>query len=204
MNQTIPPYEHLEIGVRNQDLPQFIFKYRTIDSTKKLLENNSLWFSSPKDFNDPFDCQIIPDTNNTVEQIEQYIRKNTPGTFTDKEIVAHAAKFQNENIWQDYMKIAADRCINSTGVCCFSKNKKNLLMWSHYADSHTGVCLKFDILKDADFFHVILPVIYRQDYPVYNHLENSESFTTSMFLSKSTGWEYEEELRILKLNKNGL
>src|SRR5438552_5198124 len=31
------------------------------------------------------------------------------------------------------------------GVLCFSKNWKNPLLWSHYAEKHKGLCLGFDI-----------------------------------------------------------
>jgi hypothetical protein len=30
-------------------------------------------------------------------------------------------------------------------ILCFSRNWDNLLLWSHYGDSHTGVCLGFEI-----------------------------------------------------------
>src|ERR1700731_4449263 len=33
----------------------------------------------------------------------------------------------------------------SKGLLCFSRNWDNLLLWSHYAASHTGLCLGFDI-----------------------------------------------------------
>ena len=32
-------------------------------------------------------------------------------------------------------------------VCCFSGTDKNILMWSHYADYHQGICLKFKSYK---------------------------------------------------------
>lgn len=31
------------------------------------------------------------------------------------------------------------------GLLCFSRNWDNLLLWSHYGRSHTGICLGFDI-----------------------------------------------------------
>ena len=31
------------------------------------------------------------------------------------------------------------------GLICFSKNWRNPVMWSHYADSHKGIALEFDI-----------------------------------------------------------
>lgn len=205
MNHKISPTQLLEIGVRNQQIPQFIYKYRTVDFAKKLLENNSLWFSSPKEFNDPFDCQIVPTTNNTEKEIAEFLRKNTFGQISEKYITERSfAIFKEPNQWKKYIENTFDKIINSSGICCFTLNEKNLLMWSHYTDSHKGVCLKFDILKDPDFFVYPLPVIYRQDYPIYNHLGNSDSVVKNMVLTKSLDWKYEGEIRILKMNTNGL
>jgi len=34
------------------------------------------------------------------------------------------------------------------GVLCFSRSWNNVLMWSHYADRHKGICLGFDVLDE--------------------------------------------------------
>ncbi len=36
-------------------------------------------------------------------------------------------------------------------VSCFSETCDSILMWSHYADSHKGVCIEFEN-EDNDFF----------------------------------------------------
>jgi hypothetical protein len=33
---------------------------------------------------------------------------------------------------------------SSVGIYCVSTNYDDVLMWSHYADSHKGICLEFD------------------------------------------------------------
>ena len=33
----------------------------------------------------------------------------------------------------------------TTAILCFSRNWDNLLLWSHYGDSHKGICMGFDI-----------------------------------------------------------
>ena len=43
----------------------------------------------------------------------------------------------------------AKRVAQRKGIACFLSNCDNLLMWAHYADSHKGVCLKFNILEDT-------------------------------------------------------
>ena len=41
------------------------------------------------------------------------------------------------------------------GLICFSKSWHNPLMWGHYAEKHTGMCLGFDVPDN-----VLAPVIY--------------------------------------------
>lgn len=201
----IPLNTLIEIGVKKNQLSQFLFKYRTIDSTKKILDNNSLWFSNPNEFNDPFDCQIVPNTNNTLEEIETFIRNNLEDKINEIEIKALAkGAFETPGKWKDLIEGVFSKTINKTGICCFTINEKNLLMWSHYAESHNGTCMKFDILKDPDFFVYPLPINYRDDYPDYNHLGDKQTLVKDVILSKSNNWNYEQEIRVLKIQKKGL
>jgi len=75
-------------------------------------------------------------------------------------------------------------------------------MWAHYADSHKGVCLKFDILEDTDLFSPAKKVEYSKIYPEYDYLTNKNDFVNQMFFTKSNEWSYEGEVRVLK-NKRG-
>ncbi|MGY4090873.1 DUF2971 domain-containing protein [Aeromonas hydrophila] len=46
----------------------------------------------------------------------------------------------------------------SRGVFCFSKDGKNMLMWSHYGDEHKGICIGYS--NDRKPTPNIRPVIY--------------------------------------------
>ena len=91
--------------------------------------------------------------------------------------------------------------ISSVGYYSMTTKPDNLLMWAHYADSHRGVCIKFDILKDLDTFLVPLPVDYNEQYIDFNML-NSDLL--SVLRRKSPDWEYEDEYRIIKTDYQGL
>ena len=46
-------------------------------------------------------------------------------------------------------------------VACFTENNIFPLMWSHYADSHKGLCLEYDLTRlPKGYRYGILPVIY--------------------------------------------
>ena len=61
------------------DFPPILYKYRRWDDLyhKRILENNELYLSSPKHFNDPFDCRIPEDYYllNNDDLKNQYIEK---------------------------------------------------------------------------------------------------------------------------------
>ena len=97
------------------------------------------------------------------------------------------------------------------GILCFSKNWKNPLLWSHYADRHKGVALKFQIK-----YEIALPVKYRNERFKINLIEKkkqkqsvSRKEIEGLWLTKFVSWSYEEEIRIVCnqsycLKRNGL
>ncbi len=196
--------ERLLSDIHNKQLPQYLFKYRTIDSTKKLLKNNSLYFATPKDFNDPFDCQIVPNTDNTKEEIISFLN-----TITKEKMGELIEPFMNEvlkdpDIWMKITKIIFGELINEHGTCCFTEDEKNLLMWSHYTCNHQGTCIKFNLQKDPDFFVWPMPIIYAKNYPDFNPAKNTDRLVQDLMLTKSLDWKYEKEMRIMKHNHIGL
>lgn len=54
----------LKIKLENGELPNTIYCYHAINEhSLDTLKVNSLWFSSPDRFNDPFDCKVYPEKN---------------------------------------------------------------------------------------------------------------------------------------------
>lgn len=56
----------------------------------------------------------------------------------------------------------------SIGISCFSETPTNLLMWSHYADKHSGVCVEYDFSRMFSTVpnSLILPVSYSKKRPL--------------------------------------
>jgi hypothetical protein len=196
----------LPAAVENGDIPRYLYKYRVIDDNLfKIIENNELWFSSPESFNDPFDCQIFIDANYSQIQLEEVIRATSKTKLSDgkirdiaKQAISEPGKL--EKILNDSFR----KLINTHGICCFAKTEETTLLWSHYTECHTGVCLKFDVLADPLFFSVPLPVIYQKEYPYYNHSVNQRELANKLILTKSDSWSYEGEVRVIKFHPPGL
>ena len=103
-------------------------------------------------------------------------------------------------------------------ITCFSKRNDSILMWSHYGDSHKGVCFEFEDNRD-----IYKDVVYSNKRPQINikkligkiffneHINNknddsyNEYIETIMnqFFVKLNDWNYEKEIRcLLSAEKN--
>lgn len=112
----------------------------------------------------------------------------------------------NSTIQKDFNRLRLEK-LSKIGVCCFSKNNTNLLMWAHYADSHKGICIEFD--EKYMPFSKAFNVQYESNIPELNTdllFENEENpeFIQKLLSFKSTDWKDEQEMRILhqETNKN--
>lgn len=194
--------QFLKKAIDEGSIPRYLYKFKSINSHfDELITKKELWFSKPVEFNDPFDCQISADSDCTYHEIVQYLEETTSTRKTSYEIETMAKIcFENPAYFNKIINEGIRTKINSSGVCCFSKNKDNILMWSHYASCHSGLCLKFDLLKDEKFFIFPLVVSYKENYPIYNHIKDKDRLIEVIVNTKAKNWEYEDEVRIMKFN----
>lgn len=102
----------------------------------------------------------------------------------------------------------------------FSEDKSNLLMWAHYADQYSGMCVQYNFSEFCDdILCHLFPVHYSNtrrkskslEYTVQELISikkaNAENYYPEetnylkdimyLFLSKSKAWKYEKEWRIV-------
>ncbi len=202
---TIVESKLIEQGVIQKSRNQLIYKYRSIEQGAEILASSQLYFSTPDKFNDPFDCQLSVNSQNTDQEIYDYFVRYFGKSIPDN-VLQDLIKQTKDNPdrWQEILDESIKQTTNKTGVCCFSINMSNLLLWSHYAEQHKGICLGFDIEKDADFFKYPLMIRYSSVYPIFNHIKEQQDLVDKLLQTKSKDWSYEEELRIMKINSSGL
>jgi Protein of unknown function (DUF2971) len=88
-------------------------------------------------------------------------------------------------------------------LVCASAIYDSILMWSHYADNHTGLVLAFDTTEPP--FSQIPPdcwlrVRYSDTKPDYIFSHKQQEFQQKMFAvagTKASAWAYEREVRII-------
>ena len=175
-----------------------LYKYKSLSTTEELKHARSLicdseiYFSSPLDFNDPFDCRPGFRIGGTEEDKEKFVGELIEIT---PEHMAMIDKTKLETtIRNNFLK----ECENmGVGLCCFSEINDEILMYSHYSSSHQGFCLEFEVPNETSFFGSARKVNYSNEYPIVDPLSHSpEKDLENMFLSKSRKWEYEKERRI--------
>jgi hypothetical protein len=147
--------------------------------------------SKKSELNDPFDSTYTISLENYLKlYFEKY-----PSLKDDKEhIELVTSRFnwkieQGENDWINDI----DEFQSKLRVTCFTEDGNNPLMWSHYANNHTGVCLKFEPSKDSNFENAIFPVSYTD--ALVEAKDSSD--LKKCLLTKLDSWSIEKEWRIL-------
>ena len=191
---------------------EYFYRYRHFDddeckkSLERLLSRNEMILSSPASFNDPYDCRLHYTTAGTERQKRAYFKNMSRlihPEMSKGEVNAYAVKFlkrynRPETNFDELFKEAYyERACKSFGMVCLTKVPDNILMWSHYASSHSGICLQFESnLKTSSIFWLLKKVYYTQTYPVVDFTTAEEDeIITKGFLTKAIDWEYENEYR---------
>ncbi len=185
--------------------PTIIYKYTNPDTALKILSTNTIMFSNPSDFNDPFDCnQSMVDWTLTEEGLSKTVNRAF-STLNRQERRNKIKEFsRNKKKVVATYRDAYEKTKSDMGICCFSKNCDNLLLWSHYTDKHKGICIGFSLMPATEHYF-----IREVEYPkkiVRKNFFTDENVETLKYLvlTKSHYWKYEEEVRAVALNYKGL
>jgi hypothetical protein len=102
---------------------------------------------------------------------------------------------------------------NEFFISCFSRNPDQPLMWAHYANKHTGICLIYDReilmegLKDIDNSFKYCSIDY-DNQPIIELIELDDNIeyksNIPLISTKSIHWKYEDEIRIYSKRNNHL
>ncbi len=172
-----------------------VFKYRGGDETVfqrdlDSLEKNLYYAPSYSDLNDP--CETISDSEKFIRQSKNFSRFLG---FNSKE----ALKIVDES----YRNVLSfDKRM---GIYSLSQSHLDELLWAHYANSHKGFCIEYDLdllletyKSDTKFS---FPITYTNKPPVIGLFDIATSRNNGIVKKmggfKSKRWAYEQEYRIL-------
>lgn len=181
--------------------------------------DGSIYFASPESFNDPLDTKpsLVGDSS---EQDKEYLfRSLYLSQFSNKDVASKISELRHlstehgdANQKYNYGRLLMSRIeniffkeIRSYGVLSLAQNWNCPVMWSHYAEQHTGICLEFSTDKD------LTKNLSRVRYDATRSIEFQDLASWKLkcnktarkkvldisLLSKAPAWSYECEWRVI-------
>lgn len=188
------------------DISRKFYKYgRVNEYAEALFTTSQVFFESPGNLNDPFECRPWIALNRSdplrlMDSLKALARRQDPGR-SEADVTALAKTMfdaPGEESMDALRKVMIENIDERVGIYCMTERRDSIVMWSHYADGHRGYCLEFDARNKNERFGAARPVEYVDQYPAF------EAFQTSaweqpeiIFFKKHTGWEYEAEWRVI-------
>ena len=211
------------------DQPEFLYRYRSLsgrscEDVERILAHRQIRFSSPKWFNDPYDCKVLKNLDASDEAFRAWLQErcrreirseevNRSGFFAaDPADPGSQVERKLSELWPRRREILDEDAamlqdrVDSSGVLSLSEVGDDILMWSHYANGHRGICLKFRrcALKfpigapPYENFHTPEKVNYSESYPGDSLVNSSPpDWYRAWLMTKSSHWCYEQEWRVV-------
>jgi hypothetical protein len=225
MQNTVPtsfinsPYEptlHL-LGADTREIRKFLsvknkwnrhlYKYKScnVSHLRNLIVDSYFYMSSRHQLNDPFDVRSVVDfIDGGIDRVAYLNKLFKQFKTTHKGRKEISKRLFSPAFIEQEIRNHLNKAVNLTGFHSFAASPRNLLMWSHYADSHKGVCLMYETAKDLDTFVKALPVEYSKSFPVIQYTQNiAGDLIRKAFLTKADDWAYEKERRIFEMDRAG-
>lgn len=138
--------------------------------------------------------------------VRNTILSEVPHLIEQGSKVARNSFQELKNRWSEY--------VPTLRILCLSSIHDNLLMWSHYADSHKGAVLELQCLEDSAWL-LAQPVIYQAKPPTWFTIDEWTKILTGQktldlgsavaryTCTKGLEWAYEKEWRVVDLARQG-
>ncbi|WP_297573950.1 DUF2971 domain-containing protein [uncultured Deefgea sp.] len=196
---------------------RFLYKYRGVDENtqegknsqlyylKKQIEDDLIYFPTPAEFNDPFDCAPVISMHSPSLSYEQFEKiliehsKNNNIDITEIQLKERIKELYGKPVLPIELLNTPLNFRKTTHMYCISATCKSILMWSHYASHHQGVCLEYE---RNGFLAEALPVKYKASRPTQFLFDTSPLIdqVKKSLLIKHEDWEYEKEWRVIENN----
>lgn len=195
-----------------------IYKYLHEDRIEDILVKNTLRFTQRKCLNDPFELNPVIKgikegslekywSSSDIKKIRKYASLNVK-TKEERKAINLATDEQLLSFFQNgtyALEAYFEMLEKKIGVLSLTKNRDNLLMWSHYANEHEGFVVEFD--KEHTYFNQNKNTLASLRRVNYNEIRPEIEIDLNenqieIFLTKSKKWEYEEEFRVFNKLKN--
>jgi len=177
-----------------QYMPNKLYKYGSLKSNywENVIFNGETYFTMAKDFNDPFDCRPHFNMEKMLKSLKVRDKLGINSKLTKEEKIA---------VDYDSVREIFDGMQEEFKVFCFSEVWDSILMWSHYADSHSGYCVEYNVNTMSNLKkNILYPVIYSSNRTEITDdiINGSNNCGLISLVEKSDAWKYEKEWRLIK------
>jgi hypothetical protein len=171
--------------------PRLLYKYTSLETAKQIIENETVLFRSPLDFNDPLDGQWnFLWQLSTKKFYSTMIRRVLSSDFDvtrvrDPEARVILPQFRTELLklpvskrrkriedlatqlrGGDIFRLPASDQLRRLRVFCLSEVPDSIPMWSYYACGHEGILLAFDMPRlERSWARPVAKVSYSRQLP---------------------------------------
>jgi hypothetical protein len=182
-----------------------LYHYQSLnfDHLTNTLRNQIVKGSDPARLNDPWDCKpcFNPDALDDSQVLEKEMawRDELYGRALTIAKLGSDPAFRRQFMHE--ASVSMEAMIASRRIYCLTPHPDSTLMWSHYADDHCGICLQFSV--GNMLFSRAARVVYLPEYPKLMpwEINANRGRVMDLILTKSKDWDYENEYRIVSVDK---
>ena len=188
-------------------VPERLWKYRQWgEHARSLIVHGEVYFAKRAELNDPLEFRWREKFPRKPSEIDEYARGLCQLHYPNDTIVERRVHYSD--LKAELIRLSAEQrngsrlseTVFNLGVFSVSELPDDLLMWSHHAANHSGVCL--GIRTDAMKAKLFLPVNYTEQLPVIDireYIQRIRGLFVRLSLTKSAHWSYEKEWRTIYL-----
>lgn len=150
-----------------------VYKYKSVDNFKyvyDILKNNRIYLPKADELNDP---------------LEGINNLNFGACGNSYSVI----EGRYDEVWPPYKD-----ALNKFRILSLTQRNDNILMWSHYANNFSGICIGF--AEDKTFAQTTEIEYSSKTYQVDQNISLEENARKSL-LFKNLDWKYEQEKRIV-------
>ncbi|HEY5602205.1 MAG TPA: DUF2971 domain-containing protein [Gammaproteobacteria bacterium] len=157
------------------------------------MEKDMFWALTPEKLNDP--CEGLVTSDILINQIDAVVR-----LFAENDKNVDVSVKELKNALRNVLEKK-----DTSGVYSLSKTSTDELLWAHYANSHHGFCIEYELetlvyFGRNEFFN--FDVKYSDHPPLLTiedmlKINEKIGFIQKLIGIKSKRWAYEKELRVV-------
>ena len=149
--------------------PEFLYKYRSLENKdwiEQIVKHHQVYYPKPEQINDPFDCRMPCIKSYGAWWAKAWMAAQN--ATTDDERLKVACEYEPKSVvltpercaelnkaltpdeerrFKEQFSGVIEPILEKSGVLSLCATNDNVVMWSHYANGHKGICLKFRVDK---------------------------------------------------------